>query len=184
MHMSTYQEVESKIIEIHHQKVIIDSDVAELYGVETKRINEAVKNNLDKFPDGYIIELGKSDKNELVENFDRFEKLKHSTALPKAFTERGLYMLATILKSTKATEATLNIIDTFAKVREMNRVINALPTMKENTPKYQKMLHHAGELMSELVVPDELHADESEASIELNLAVVKFKYSIKKKSKK
>ena len=97
---------------------------------------------------------------------------------------RIIYTSYSILKSTKATEATLNIIDTFAKVREMNRVINVLPTMKENTPKYQKMLYHAGELMSELVVPDKLQADESEASIELNLAVVKFKYSIKKKSKK
>ena len=62
----------------------------------TKRINEAVKNNPEKFPDGYIFEVNANEKNELVENFDRFNKIKHSTVKPKAFTERGLYMLATI----------------------------------------------------------------------------------------
>ena len=72
--------------------------MADLYGVETKRINEAVSNNPEKFPDGYILELSKNEKNELVENFDRFNRQKHSTAIPKAFTEKGLYMLATILK--------------------------------------------------------------------------------------
>ena len=91
-----HDQIENKIIEIRKQKVIIDSDVAELYGVDTKRINEAVKNNPEKFPDGYIFEVNANEKNELVENFDRFNKIKHSTVKPKAFTERGLYMLATI----------------------------------------------------------------------------------------
>ena len=84
--------VEEKIIEIRNKHVIIDSDVAHLYGVETKRINEAVKNNPDKFPQDYLIELDLKEKNELVENFDRFQKLKHSSANPNAFTEKGLYM--------------------------------------------------------------------------------------------
>ena len=91
-----YKEVEDKIVKIHHQNVIIDSDVADLYGVETKRINEAVKNNLDIFPEGYLVELEMTEKIELVENFDRFKKLIHSTVMPKAFTEKGLYMLAII----------------------------------------------------------------------------------------
>ena len=94
--------VEEKIITLRNQQVILDCDVAELYGVETKRINEAVSNNPEKFPDGYIFELDNQERNELVENFDRFERQKHSTSMPKAFTEKGLYMLATILKSTKA----------------------------------------------------------------------------------
>ena len=72
--------VERKIIEIRGQKAIIDSDVAELYGVETKRVNEAVKNNPEKFPKGYLLEINKQEKIELVENFDRFKKLKHSSA--------------------------------------------------------------------------------------------------------
>jgi len=89
--------VDSKIIEIRKTKVLLDSDVASLYGVETKRVNEAVKNNQDKFPRGYIIAINKKEKSELVENFDRFGSLKHSSAPIKAFTEKGLYMLATIL---------------------------------------------------------------------------------------
>jgi len=100
--------------------VIIDSDIAELYQVNTRDIN-------------------KDEKKELVENFHRFNGLKHSTALPKAFTERGLYMLATILKSSKATETTLAIIDTFAKVREISRTIKEIPKTPQNTPKYQQL---------------------------------------------
>lgn len=92
--------------------MLIDGDVAEVYGVETKRVNEAVKNNLDKFPADYLVELNQSEKNELVENFDRFNRLMHSTVLPKAFTEKGLDMLATILKSKQATQTTFAIIET------------------------------------------------------------------------
>lgn len=114
---------ENKIIIIRDKQVILDRDVAELYGVETKRINEALKNNPDKFPDGYVITLNIKEKDELVENFDRFKTLKHSTVEPHAFTEKGLYMLATILKSPLATEVTIAIIETFSKVREVSRAI-------------------------------------------------------------
>ncbi len=92
-------------------------------------------------------------------------------------------MLATILKSAKATETTLAIIDTFAKVREVSRIVNQLPTVKENSPEQQKLMQKAGDIISDLVVPDNLETEETEASIELNFAVVKFKYSVKKKSK-
>lgn len=114
---------ENKIIVIRDKQVILDRDVAELYGVETKRINEALKNNPDKFPDEYVITLNIKEKDELVENFDRFKTLKHSTVEPHAFTEKGLYMLATILKSPLATEVTIAIIETFSKVREVSRAI-------------------------------------------------------------
>lgn len=113
------EEVESKIIEIRKQKVLLDSDVAELYGVETRDINKAAKNNPDKFPEGYIFELTKAEKTNVVENFHHLEKLKFSPQLPKAFTERGLYMLATILKSSKATQTTLTIIETFARIKHL-----------------------------------------------------------------
>ena len=90
------EEIKNLILDIQGQKVLLDRDVAGVYGVETKRINEAVKNNPDRFPEGYIIEVGEGTKNELVENFDRFKTLKHTTVNPKAFTEKGIYMLATI----------------------------------------------------------------------------------------
>ena len=92
------------ILEIRSEKVLLDADVAVIYGVKTRDINKAVANNLDKFPSGYAFELSRSEKDELVENFHRFNKLKHSTVNPKAFSEKGLYMLATILRSPQATE--------------------------------------------------------------------------------
>ena len=78
-----FDEVENKIIQLRNQKVILDSDVANLYGVTTKEINQAVKNNPEKFPEGYIFSLTKEEKAEVVNNFDHLGKLKFSTQLPK-----------------------------------------------------------------------------------------------------
>lgn len=174
--------VEEKIIELRNMHVIIDSDVAELYEVETKRINEAVSRNPEKFPKGYLIELTQGEWELLKSQFATSIK-GGKTKLPTAFTEKGLYMLATILKSQRATETTLAIIDTFSKVREITRTIKALPQTPQNSPKYQKLMKKTGDLISELIVPDELDTSETEASIEVNLAIVKFKYTVKKKSK-
>lgn len=179
-----YEVVEERIVIFRDERLIIDSDVAELYGVETKRVNEAVSRNMDKFPAGYLIELTAKEKNELVANCDRFKRLKHSTTKIKGFTEKGLYMLATILKSSKATETTLAIIETFAKVKEVGGLIDRMPAVKKDSPEQQALMQRAGEIISDLVVPEALIADETEASIELNFAVVKFKYSLKKKAKK
>ena len=123
-------EVEKKIITLRNQQVILDADVAELYGVETKQINKAVKNNPEKFPEGYIFELLETERNELVKNFHRFEKQKHSSVFPKAFTEKGLYMLATILKSPQAVITTLAIVEAYAKLKELSRVIVEGPTTR------------------------------------------------------
>lgn len=158
-------DVEEQIINIRNTHVILDSDIAALYGVETRDINKAVKNNPDKFPENYIIQLNKREKNELVENFHRFNGLKHSTVNPKA------------------TETTLAIIETFTKVREISRTIKTIPKTPQNSPKYQELMQKTGDLISDLVVPDDLDTSETEASIEVNLAIVKFKYSVKKKSK-
>lgn len=83
MNVVKIEEIKNRIITIRGEKVLIDGDVAEVYGVETKRVNEAVKNNLDKFTADYLSELNVTEKNELVENFDRFNWLKHSTAVPE-----------------------------------------------------------------------------------------------------
>ena len=107
-------EVEKLMLKIRGKDVLLDRDVAMLYGVETRDINKAVKNNPRKFPQGYILGITEDEKTRLVENFHRFNSLKHSTSLPKAFSEKGLYMLATILKSPRAITATLAIIETFA----------------------------------------------------------------------
>ena len=179
--MSIYKNIDEKIIELRQQHVIIDADVGNLYGVDTKQINQAVSRNADKFPSGYILELTKEEKIEVVTNCDHLNHLKYSPNLPKAFTEKGLYMLATILKSPQATETTISIIETFAKVREISRTIKAIPSTPQDSPKYQQLMQKTGDLISELVVPDDLDTSETEASIEVNLALVKFKYTVKKK---
>ena len=93
-------------------------------GVETREINQALRNNPKKFLPGYVIELNNNEKEELIKNFDRFKKLKHSTVAPHAFTEQGLYMLATILKGDLAISTTIAIIDTFTKLRKLARTID------------------------------------------------------------
>jgi len=117
--------IEKQIIVIRNLPVLLDSDVAGIYGVETKRINEAVSNNPDKFPEGYILELSAEEHKSLRSNISTLNKKgrgQHVKYLPKAFTEKGLYMLATILKSKKATEKTIEIIETFARMRELSRI--------------------------------------------------------------
>jgi len=181
MKVINYEQVKDKIIEIRQQKIIVDSDVGELYGVETKRINEAVKNNPEKFPEGYLLTINEHEKVELVENFDRFNNLKHSTVLPKAFTERGLYMLATILKSPKATETTLAIVDTFAKVRELSNVLHQVQSLPENSPKQKTLMARTGDLIADLIIPeDDLDTIGTETTYEMNLAIFKIKKTVKK----
>lgn len=178
--MSEIINVDSKIVELRNTKVLLDSDVAVLYGVETKEINQAVKNNPEKFPEGYIITAEKEEKSELVKNFDRFNNLKHSTAQIKAFTEKGLYMLATILKSPQAVQTTLAIIETFAKIKELTRTVSELNktmTKEEKEPLVQK----SGEIISD-ILGDALISTETETTLEINLAVMNFKHTIRKKS--
>lgn len=182
MDVIQYEDVENKIINIRGQQVILDSDVAELYGVETKALNQAVSRNLDKFPEGYVLELTEAEwaplRSQIVTSIKGGR-----TYLPKGFPEKGLYMLAIILKSPKATKTTLAIIDTFAKVREVSRIVNQLPTVKKDSSEQRKLMQHVGGIISDLVVPDNFKSDEAEASIELNFAVVKFKYAVKRKAK-
>ena len=174
------ERIKSKIITLRGQQVILDSDVAELYGVETKRVNEAIKNNPDKFPEGYIVGLTSDEWANL--------KSKISTSswggkhkLPNAFVEKGLYMLATILKSPVATERTLEIIETFAKVRELSRTIAELHRHDEQ--KQKSMLQKSGEIISDIICSD-FEATETETTIELNLAVLSVKHTVKRTSKK
>jgi len=176
-----FEEIEDLIVEIYGQKVLLDRDVASLYGVETKRINEAVKNNPDRFPDGYIIEVDEETKKELVENFDRFKTLKHSSVQPKAFSEKGLYMLATILTSKKAVLVTISIIETFTKLRELSKTIKKLPNVTDKNEQ-RSLMQKSGEIIAE-ILDDGLERDESETTIEMNLALFKFKHTVKKSKK-
>lgn len=181
MKLIPYQEVKEKIISLRGQDVILDFAVAELYGVETREINQAVKNNLKKFPDGYVFELNKQEKTEVIKNFDDLNSMKFSPTLPKAFTEKGLYMLATILKGDKATETTIAIIEAFAKLRELSRTIGELSA---NPDKFTQktLMEKSGEIMVDLFGED-MQTNETETEIELNFAVLKLKHTIKRKEK-
>ena len=184
--------IEEKLLEIRNKKVLLDRDVAHLYGIETKRVNEAVKNNPEKFPDGYVIYLDEEEtdflrskfstlkiKSEPVEFFDRFQKLKHSTVRPKAFTDKGLYMLATILKSPKATETTIAIIETYSKLKQFSKAIQSI-SVDQNENSKQDLMQKGNELLAE-ILEDEMQIDETETSIEFNFALLKLKHTVKRK---
>ena len=179
--MTNIMDVEDKMITLRNQQVILDSDVAELYDVETRDINKAVKNNPSKFPNGYIIELDATEKHELVENFHRFERRKHSTVNPKAFTEKGLYMLATILKGPKAEETTIAIVEAYAKLRELAQVIAEVSQHEDDKAAQQSLLQRGGQLAAELLA-DNLPIQSSETSVELNLAMFKLKHTVKREN--
>ena len=172
--------VQAAILEIRGQKVLLDQEVAKIYGVQTKRINEAVRNNPEKFPAGYLLPLTKAEWDALKSKFST-SKRGGKVKLPTAFPEKGLYMLATILKSPQATEATFSIIETFAKIRELSRTITALSATK-NEAEQKPLLQRSGELVSGLF-DDQLQNSGTETSIELNFAVLKFKHTIKRAKK-
>lgn len=173
--------VEEKIITLRNQQVILDCDVAELYGVATKEINQAVRNNPEKFPDGYIFELDSQEKGEVVKNFDHLQNLRFSPQFPKAFTEKGLYMLATILKSPKAVQTTIAIVEAYAKLKELSRVIVEIPQQEEDTVVQKQLLHRGGQLVEDLIT-DMLPKKSTETSFELNLAMFKFQHSVRREN--
>jgi hypothetical protein len=111
--------VENRILEIRGQKVILDRDLAEVYGATTKRLNEQVRRNRDRFPADFAFRLTREETGELVAKCDRFSNLKHSSVLPYAFTEYGALMAANVLKSERAIEMSLFVIRAFVRMREV-----------------------------------------------------------------
>ena len=181
-----FKEVEEKIIVVRGHEVLLDRDVAALYGVETKRINEAVRNNPRKFREGYMFELTSDESSVLRSKISTLElsegKGRYSKYNFKAFTERGLYMLATILKSKRAEDATIAIIETFAKVRELKRELLDLHKETDKAKQTSKM-QHFGEVLTDIVMPD-LQTSETESSLEINFLIGKIKHTVKRVSAK
>lgn len=173
-----YAKVFESIVEINGVPVIADADVAALYGVETKRINEAVKNNPDKFPKDYMFELAVEDVAILRSKISTTKVSTKSRSATKVFTEKGLYMLATVLKSKQATDVTFAIIETFAKVRELKRGLIDLHKEKDKQRQTDKM-HRFSELLSDIVMPD-LETTETESTLELNFIIGKLKHTVKR----
>jgi hypothetical protein len=110
--------IERSIFLIRGQRVMLDRDLAYLYGVPTKVLNQAVKRNERRFPSDFMFRLTKEEKNELVTNCDRLARLKHSSALPSVFTEQGVAMLSSVLNSERAIEVNILIMRAFVRLRE------------------------------------------------------------------
>jgi phage regulator Rha-like protein len=109
----------NKIIVLREKKVMIDRDLAELYGVTTKRLNEQVKRNQKRFPEDFMFQITKEEKEEIIRQFEHLSPLKYSPVLPYVFTEHGAVMLASVLNSDKAIEVNIQIVRVFTQIRQM-----------------------------------------------------------------
>lgn len=174
-------DVRSKMVTLRDQAVLLGRDVATIYGVETREVNQAVKRNLDRFPAGYIFQLDKGEcsRSQIVtlNKSGRGSNLKY---MPYAFIEKGLYMLATVLKSPRATQATLSIIETYAQLRSMVRDMESLQSLKDGSPEQASALTQTGHKLATLI-GDNLSTESTKTTIELNLAVVKITHEVTRK---
>ena len=109
----------NKIFIVREKKVMIDTDLAELYGVPTKRLNEQVKRNMKRFPEDFMFQLSQEEKQSLIENVQHLNRLKYSPNLPFVFTEHGVVMLASVLNSERAIEVNVQIVRIFTRLREL-----------------------------------------------------------------
>jgi len=150
------ERIEGRILLIRGQKVLLDRDLAELYGVETKALNQAVKRNIERFPADFMFRLSGDEKSELVTKCDRFDTLKHSTALPNAFTEQGVAMLSSVLKSKQAVEVNIAIMRTFVQLRKMLESHKELARKLEDLEsQYDKQFRIVFDALRELMTPPE-----------------------------
>lgn len=118
--------IASRIIVIRGQKAMIANDLAELYGVTTKRLNEQVKRNINRFPKDFMFQLSEEEKQEVVANCDHLNKIKYSKTLPYAFTEHGAIQAANVLNSDLAAEISIYVVRAFVHLRELLSTNNEL----------------------------------------------------------
>jgi hypothetical protein len=174
-------EVEKLMLNIRGMDVLLDRDVAMLYGVETRIVNQAVRNNPHKFPKDYIIELNEDESSVLRSKILTLEqkggKGRHSKYNIKAFSEKGLYILATILKSSRAVAATIAIIETFAMTRQLSRTMESLQAVEDGCDQQKGLLQKTGEILAD-IVGSNLSTTNTETEIEFNFAIVKIKHKI------
>lgn len=184
-------DIKSRMLVVRNQAVLLDRDVAALYRVQTREINQAVRNNPEKFPRNYVFQLGKEESENwksktLTSNLTAEEKqgikmgLRHA---PCAFTERGLYMLATILKGAVATRVTLSIIETYAQLCSMVSDMEVLQTLKDGSPEQAAQLTQVGHKLAELI-GENLSTESTRTTIELNLAALKITHEVTRTRKR
>jgi len=149
--------IDRAILIIRGQKVMIDSDLAEIFGVKTKRLNEQVKRNINRFPKDFMFQLTTKEKQELVANCDHLERLKHSGTNPYAFTEHGTIMLANVLNTQMAVETSVLIVRAFVKLRELLSTHKGLERkILDLESKYDKQFELIFKAIRELMHQDQL----------------------------
>ncbi|NBV98043.1 MAG: ORF6N domain-containing protein [Proteobacteria bacterium] len=150
--------IEDLIIELRGQNVLIDSDIASLYGVTTKRLNEQVKRNQNRFPSDFMFRLTKEEKNKLLINFQRFNKLKYSNSNPNAFTEHGAIMLASILNSEIAVHTSIQIVRAFTKMRSMlatnQDLAKKINNIEEKLSEHDSQIKDVIAVIKSMILPD------------------------------
>jgi len=138
---------------------MIDRDLAELYGVETKYLNRQVKRNIQRFPDEFMLQLSSEEKDELVTICHRFRTMKHSSTLPYAFTEHGVAMLASVLKTERAVKISISIIKTFVKLREIvsthKELAHKLSQLERKIERHDTEIQAIFEAIRQLMTPPE-----------------------------
>ena len=149
--------IENRIITIRGVQVILDRDLAELYGVKTSRLNEQVKRNIKRFPERYRFQLTEIETNELIAICDRFESLKHSSFCPYAFSEHGVVMLSSVLHSDEAIEISGRVVDAFVAMRRF---------LAANAPVFQRLEHIEYKLLENDHKFDQVFAKLEEKSLE------------------
>lgn len=148
------ERIHSSILLLRGQKVMLDRDLAKLYGIETKALNQAVSRNKERFPDDFMFELTTKEKHELVTNCDRFESLKHSSARPKAFTEQGVAMLSSVLRSPQAIMVNIAIMRTFVQLRQILESHSELAKrLQELEGKYDEQFNVVFKALNALMTP-------------------------------
>ncbi|MEW5800063.1 MAG: ORF6N domain-containing protein [Bacteroidota bacterium] len=155
----TVEAVEQKIFLIRNCRVMVDRDIAELYGVETKYLNRQVKRNKERFPEEFMFQLTKEEKEELVTNWHRFTSLKHSSTAPFAFTEHGIAMLSAVLNSKRAVTISILIIKAFVRIRELlsahNDLARKLQELERKYESHDKQIKAVFDAIRQLMAPPE-----------------------------
>lgn len=150
------ERIEEAIFLIRGQKVMLDADLGRLYGVTTKRLNEQVKRNRDRFPEDFMFQLTAEEKAEVVANCDHLHRLKFSPSLPFAFTEHGAVMLASVLNSPLAVQASIQVVRAFIRLRGILATHKELARkLEELEKKYDKQFKVVFNAIRQLMTPPE-----------------------------
>jgi hypothetical protein len=148
--------IESLILVVRGQRVMVDADLAALYGVPTKALNQAVRRNRDRFPADFVLRLSEREKNELVTNCDHLRRLRFSSTLPYVFTEHGAIMAANVLNSPRAVEMSVHVVRAFVRLREMIASHKALvKRLDELEARYDEQFKVVFDAIRRLMAPPE-----------------------------